>query len=120
MTEHFHFPEIAQFGFSAFGVVCGCRILYQYLIDLKYAAVNDSDEPRKFVAWSTVKRECLAVFSQVCLFSVGISYHWFPTPDFNGVIAFRQVMLLVITVALALKSYNLMRDRKHLIELLSK
>lgn len=118
---HFHFFEIAQFVFSLLGVFFGCRIVYQYILDLKYANFEETDEPRRFVAWSNMRRECLVLFSQVCFLSVGLSYYVypFPSPDIP-IVQFRQVMLLVVTMALAAKSFILMRDRRLLVDLLSK
>jgi hypothetical protein len=95
--------------------------VYQYILDLKYANFEETDEPRRFVAWSNMRRECLVLFSQVCFLSVGLSYYVypFPSPDIP-IVQFRQVMLLVVTMALAAKSFILMRDRRLLVDLLSK
>ena len=122
LTEHFRFLEIAQFVISFLGAIFGCLIVYKYLIDLKYASFDEADEPRRFVAWSNVRRECLVLFSQVGLFTVGVSYVYYPalTPSIVPIVQFRQSWLLVITTALTLKSFFLLRDRKRLVELLSK
>ena len=121
LNEHRHILELSQFGWSILGVLCGGRIVFQYLVDLAYAAKDSSGDPRRFVAWSNVRRECHVLVGQFCLLSVGISYWQVPTqhPELTNVVMFRQLMLLCVTMSLTMKSIWLLVDRYRLVKLLN-
>ncbi len=119
-TGQFEVFQVAQLIVSLLGIYFGYRIVSRYLLDLRHASLEDVDRPRRFAAWSNVKREILVFLCQAMLLSVGVSYYLFPSPaSLEPVIMFRQTMLLFITMALTAKSFMLLRDRRYLEALLN-